>query len=587
MTKKKTMVAIYSRVSSDKQREEKTIKSQIASNDRYAKARSYRVVERYEDDGISGAASIERREGLNSLLASAKEGHFHRVIVWDWNRLGRQDDFELLVQLSQSGVHEIEESSTSALHDLNTFVGKLVAAVKTLTASEERKELKKKLARGKLHKLNKGIWLGSAPFGYAFDKKTGKWSYVEEEIALVKWMHERFLNDGWSLRMICDDLHRRGVEGRRGKVFSHNTLCYLFHSEAYTGRTWANRYNKKIGQRPREEWIEFKIPKLISRSTYNKILRRLAELKKTGRPSVEGRYLFQGMLKCGLCGARIRVHKNQHHLYYACHNRSEAREYTRTTPDKKRCTLPFIRADKFDEGLFRYLVQQLSDLKVLKKEIARANFSPGRLEQLEKKKQKLEREDKKIGRKITNLLSVIEDLPKQEAHERIWQRKSERAQIAEDIEEIEKQLFTAREGDDRMKEIENHIDEVGRNLWVRIFEQMIELGPAYQRKVVEALFVSLSERIEVKLSKYKKNSPLGSGVTAAWKPHLDFDLISSIAAKAKLGENLKDAFKHSFKEREESAKKVVKGKTLIEKSPRSFQPPGRQRPDSRYCQLRD
>ena len=62
-------------------------------------------------------------------------------------RLGRQDDFELLVQLSQSGIHEIEESSTGALHDLNTFVGKLVAAVKTLVAGEERKELIAKINR--------------------------------------------------------------------------------------------------------------------------------------------------------------------------------------------------------------------------------------------------------------------------------------------------------------------------------------------------------------------------------------------------------------------------------------------------------
>ncbi len=62
-------------------------------------------------------------------------------------RLGRQDDFELLVHLSQSGIHEVEESSTGALHDLNTFVGKLVAAVKTLVAGEERKELIAKINR--------------------------------------------------------------------------------------------------------------------------------------------------------------------------------------------------------------------------------------------------------------------------------------------------------------------------------------------------------------------------------------------------------------------------------------------------------
>jgi len=579
MLKKKTTIALYARVSSDKQRSEKTIRSQIAVNNSYVEKNGYQIYESYQDDGISGAAPIEERVGLRSLLVAAKEKHFQRVVVWDWNRLGRQDDFELLVQLSQSGVYEIEETSTGALHDLNTFVGKLVAAVKTITAGEERLEIMRKIQRGKDFKRKQGYWLTPPPYGYHFEKTTKTWSFVEKEKTLIEWMHKKFLVDGWSVRQICEDLHQRKEKGRQGKTISHQTLCYLFRNEAYTGRLYANRYifkgNKRLGERDRSEWIEFKIPALISRRIYNKILKRLAELKKSGRPAVEGRYLFKGMLKCGLCSSRMRVHKNQWRKYYVCHNRSEPREYARSNPDKKRCSLPFVRADKFDKGLFEYIIQQLADPKVLKKEIARANFSPGRLEQLEKKKQKLEREDKKIEKKITNLLSVIEDLPKKEAHERIWQRKAERSQIADDIEEIEKQLTTAREGNEKMKEIDKHIDDVSRHLWVKIFEEMIELGPAYQRKVVEALFVSLSERITVKPSKFK-SSPFGSGVTASWTPHLSFDLISSIAERAKLGESLKDSFKHSMKEREESAigvvKKARKRKEVIEKSHDRFPP---------------
>jgi len=566
MTKKKTVVAIYSRVSSDRQREEKTIRSQIAVNNSYAKGHGYRVFERYEDDGISGAASIKERKGLGSLLDAAKEGHFKRVLIWDWNRLGRQDDFELLVQLSQSGIHEIEETSTGTLHDLNTFVGKLMSAVKTLMASEERKELAAKIKRGKDFKRKQGHWLGLPPFGYDYDKQTKKFSFNEKEKELVEWMYEKFLVDGWSVRMIEEDLYRRGERWRKGKPISNQTIRYLFKSETYTGRLYANRSitrgNLKRELRPREEWIEYKVPALISRKTHKKILSRLAKLRRTGRPTVPGRYLFAGMLQCGLCGARLRVHKTQWSCYYSCHNRSEPRERERSTPDKKRCTLPYIRSDKFDRGLFQFIIQQLSDPEVLKREIAKQNFSPGRVEQLEKKKRKLELEDVKIAKKITNLLSVIEDLPKQEAHERIWQRKAERAQIVDDIQEIEHQLETARQGDERMEGIARNVDEIGHNLWSKIFEEMISLGPEYQRRVVEALFDSLSERITVmppkkKFKKYKKSLPLG-GVSASWTPNLSFDLMAVIAERAKLGESLKDAFKYSFGEREASAKQVVK-----------------------------
>ena len=558
MTKKKTIVAIYSRVSSDRQREAKTIRSQIAVNNSYAQAHGYRVFERFQDDGVSGAAPIKEREGLNSLLASAKEGHFSRVICWDWNRLGRQDDFELLVQLSQSGIHEIEETSTGALHDLNTFVGKLMSAVKTLMASEERKELAAKIKRGKDFKRKQGHWLGLPPYGYDYDKETKKFSFNKKEKALLERIFHMSLVEGISVRAISDILYREGDRWRKGKIITSQIIRYCFRNECYCGSLFANRFRSVKGQRverPRDEWIEYKLPTIISRKAHNQLLRKLKNLRKTGRPATPGRYLFQGLLKCGLCGARLRVHKTQWSCYYSCYNRSQARERERSTPDKSRCTLPYIRADKFDKGLFRYLVQQLANPEALKRAIAKQNFSPGRVVQLEKKRQKFRNKDKKIEKEIKTLLSVIANLPKKETYELIWQWEAERRQIAEDIEEIEKQLGTARQGDDRMKEIAGHIDEIGNNLWSRIFEQMIELGPVYQRRVVESLFGSAE--VEVKPSKYKKSSPFGSGVTANWTPKLNLDLISAIAQRAGLGESMKSAFDHSFKERERGAKKVV------------------------------
>jgi len=560
MTKKKTTVALYARVSSDRQREERTIRSQIATNATYAKAHDYRIFERYQDDGISGAASIKERKGLRSLLDAAKEEHFKRVLIWDWNRLGRQDDFELLVQLSQSGISEIEETSTGALHDLNTFVGKLMSAVKTLMASEERKELAAKIKRGKDFKRKEGHWLGLPPYGYDYDKETKKFSFNKKEKALLERIFHMSLVEGKSVRAISDILYREGDRWRKGKIITSQIIRYCFRNECYCGSLFANRFRSVKGQRverPRDEWIEYKLPTIISRKAHNQLLRKLKNLRRTGRPATPGRYLFQGLLKCGLCGARLRVHKTQWSNYYSCYNRSQARERERSTPDKSRCTLPYIRADKFDKGLFEYIIKQLANPEALKKAIAKQNFSPGRVEQLQKKKQKLQRGDQKIDKKIEQLMDNMEEGLLDLFHKRIWERKKQQAEIADDIAEVERQLKAAKEGDEKMKEIAGHIDEVGRHLWVKIFEKMFELGPVYQRRVIEALFGSLSTDVEVKPSKYKKSSPFGSGVTATWKPKLNFDLVASIAERAKLGESLKSAFDHSFNAREQAAKKVV------------------------------
>ena len=556
-------VAIYARVSTEKQKKEDNIAPQLDVLPKYAKKHGYSIHKVYSDDGISGS-SIAARPAFLELLEDCVKGLFQGILVIEHSRLTRSDNPEEVGKIQrifmENNIRII--SPPEGVIDLRRPPDELVAWIKTWISKEERKEIRRKMARGKLYKLKQGTWLGLPPFGYSLDETRKEFSFNETEKALVERIFEMSLVDGMSVRAISDTLYREGERWRKDKVITPQIIRYCFRNECYCGSLFANRYRsvdgRRDGERPRSEWIEFKLPRLISRKTHNQLLHRLKNLRKTGRPATPGRYLFQGLLKCGLCGARLRVHKTQWSCYYSCYNRSQRRERERSTPDKKRCTLPYIRADKFDKGLFRYLIQQLADPEALKKAIAKQNFSTGRVEQLEKKRQKFRNKDKKIEKEIKNLLSHIARqprLPKQESYELIWQWETERRQSADDIQEIERQLTTAREGDEKMKEIERHIDEVGRHLWVKIFERMIELGPVYQRKVVESLFGSAE--VEVKPSKYKKSSPFGSGVTAAWMPKLNLDLISAIAAKAKLGESLKSSFDHSFIERERGAKKVV------------------------------
>jgi len=58
MTKKKIAVAIYSRVSSDRQREAKTIRSQVAENKKYAQRNSYRVYDASLSVSISPSVCV-------------------------------------------------------------------------------------------------------------------------------------------------------------------------------------------------------------------------------------------------------------------------------------------------------------------------------------------------------------------------------------------------------------------------------------------------------------------------------------------------------------------------------------------------
>src|SRR5579883_1109478 len=93
------MIAAYLRVSSDEQREQKTIELQRVEIERFCAERNLQV-ERYEDDGISGEIPFGTRPGGSRLLRHLSEGKVDRVLVWRLDRLGREM-FVLITALAE------------------------------------------------------------------------------------------------------------------------------------------------------------------------------------------------------------------------------------------------------------------------------------------------------------------------------------------------------------------------------------------------------------------------------------------------------------------------------------------------------
>src|SRR5256884_4725525 len=83
------LAAIYARVSSDRQREDKTIASQTRSLREYAQVQGYTVPSEwvFEDEGYSGATLA--RPGLERLRDLVAEGQVQAVLVYGPDRLSR------------------------------------------------------------------------------------------------------------------------------------------------------------------------------------------------------------------------------------------------------------------------------------------------------------------------------------------------------------------------------------------------------------------------------------------------------------------------------------------------------------------
>lgn len=84
------IAAIYARVSSDQQKDEKTIASQTMALVEFARQEGYQVPEEwiFEDEGYSGASLV--RPGLERIRDLAAEGELQTVLVLSPDRLSRQ-----------------------------------------------------------------------------------------------------------------------------------------------------------------------------------------------------------------------------------------------------------------------------------------------------------------------------------------------------------------------------------------------------------------------------------------------------------------------------------------------------------------
>lgn len=124
---KPVRVAVYFRMSRDTQ--DKSIPRQRSEVVPHCERQGYAIVAEFQDEGISGS-EVERRPGLQALLALARSRKVEGVVVDDLDRLARLDLLELGVLLSplrKAGVWI--ESAAQGRMDYNTMAGRIMIGI--------------------------------------------------------------------------------------------------------------------------------------------------------------------------------------------------------------------------------------------------------------------------------------------------------------------------------------------------------------------------------------------------------------------------------------------------------------------------
>ena len=210
--------AIYARVSSDRQKENHTIASQLAALMEYAETHGYMVPPewRFQDEGYSGATLL--RPGLEALRDLAAAGHLEAVLIYSSDRLSRKYAYQVLLaeELSRCDVELVFLKAPSG----TTPEDQLLVQFRGMIAEYERAQIAERSRRGKRHRAQQGLInvLSGAPYGYRYVRKSDTsaayYEIIESEAAVVRRVYQAYTQQGLSINGIARLLNEDHIPTR-------------------------------------------------------------------------------------------------------------------------------------------------------------------------------------------------------------------------------------------------------------------------------------------------------------------------------------------------------------------------------------
>jgi site-specific DNA recombinase len=392
------VAAIYARVSSERQREEGTVQSQLAGLRELAAERGLLIAEElvFCDEGFSGATLI--RPALERLRDRAAEAAFEVLLCHTPDRLARRYAYQVLLleEFARAGVEVVfarggERTGTPEDELLRQFQG--------MIAEYERAQIRERTRRGKLHRARTGhqAVMSGAPYGYRFVRRTeitdGYWEIVDHEAEVVREIFRRYTEDGCSIADLARWLTEQGIPTKKGKqVWDRSTVWGMLRNPAYRGQAAygktkvqerhgkPTRTTRARGERhgrrqvrvdePVENWLFIPVPPLITDETFALAQERLTRNAHFAKRNTRQPGPLQGLVVCRECGyscyrTSTRTTKRKI-VYYRCIGQDNWRHV-----GGRVCNSPPIRADELEPLVWGEVRRLLEDPTLVRAEIDR------------------------------------------------------------------------------------------------------------------------------------------------------------------------------------------------------------------------
>ncbi|MGY3614063.1 recombinase family protein [Bradyrhizobium sp. USDA 10063] len=429
------LAAIYARVSSEQQREERTIASQTAALIEFAKSRELEVPKEwvFEDEGYSGA-TLER-PGLERIRDLAAEGQIQAVLVYAPDRLSRKYAYQVLL-IEEFARHGVETLFVKAPQGASAE-DQLLVQFQGMIAEYERAQILERSRRGKRHRARAGeiSVMSGAPYGYRYIRKTDEapaaYIVIEAEARVVQRIYEMYTVEGHSIGEIARRLNDESVPTRKKCVrWERSVVWAVLRNSAYRGvacfgktrtarrsritrplrlRGGISKRNSAGHERPREEWVEIPVPALITEESFARAQELLQQNKIRARRRTITPSIVQGLVSCQKCGyafSRTSTRTSARKLhYYKCIGSDGWRKLGGPVCDNGR----FVRQDLLDQIVWTEVIRLLEDPSVIQHELDRRLAAARASDPTKQREQSLQRELTRVGRSIERLLSAYQE----------------------------------------------------------------------------------------------------------------------------------------------------------------------------------
>ncbi|MDE2836547.1 MAG: recombinase family protein [Chloroflexota bacterium] len=340
-----TPVALYARVSSDRQDVDLSVAAQLRALRDYADKNGYVVVREFVDEAKSGR--IDDRPEFNKMIDEGRlpEAPFREVLVWKFSRFTRQREHALAYKslLRRRGVTVVSITE----HTNDTPAGTLTEGIIETLDEFYSEDLATDVRRGMREAASRGFWVSSrTPYGYKRvmvqdgAKERPRLQPDDVTAPVVRRIFDMAEN-GVGMLDIARVINDEEIPSATGKHWSNNAVNFILKNEVYTGTLIWGAKTKDEADPVR---VEEAFPAIVSRAQFRRVNSRMRPRasKATQPRRIASSYLLSGLVKCYRCETLLSGQdaKGGRFHYYVCQSLIKR--------GKGACDTPRLSARRFE-----------------------------------------------------------------------------------------------------------------------------------------------------------------------------------------------------------------------------------------------